>query len=169
MSTLLTQPLPKPAEEEGGVDWGLLTGLGDTGPLTLEDRELHELGRHILVELYGCEPATLNDMDVIRREMLRAAELSGATIVGDVFHRFQPHGVSGAVVIAESHLSIHTWPEYRYAALDLFTCGSNVNPWIGFDHLYKVLRAERSSQTEIRRGLFPADPNRDYPYKPNSK
>ena len=130
---------------------------------------MHELGRHILVELYGCEPATLNDMDVIRREMLRAAELSGATIVGDVFHRFQPHGVSGAVVIAESHLSIHTWPEYRYAALDLFTCGSNVNPWIGFDHLYKVLRAERSSQTEIRRGLFPADPNRDYPYKPNSK
>lgn len=126
---------------------------------------MRELGRHILVEMYDCDPNVLNDQDTIRKEMIRAAELSGATIVGDVFHKFTPQGVSGAVVIAESHLSIHTWPEYRYAALDLFTCGTNVDPWIGFGHLRKVLRAERSSQTELKRGLFPLSMGESLPFK----
>jgi len=127
---------------------------------------LKELGRHILVEMYDCDPVVLNDEETISREMLRAAEVSGATIVGDVFHRFSPHGVSGCVVIAESHLSIHTWPEYRYAALDLFTCGENVDPWKAFKHLRKVLKAERSSQTEIKRGLFPLEEGQRLPFKP---
>lgn len=124
------------------------------------------LGRHILVEMYDCDPTVLNDHDTIHKEMLRAAEVSGATIVGDVFHKFNPHGVSGAVVIAESHLSIHTWPEYKYAALDLFTCGDNVDPWKGFEHLAKILRAARVSQTELKRGLFSAPVTGELPYKP---
>ena len=108
---------------------------------------MKELGRHVLVELYDCDPQLLNDQDTISREMLRAAEICGATIVGDIFHRFSPHGVSGAVVIAESHLTIHTWPEYRYAAMDFFTCGTEVDPWKGFEHMRKVLHSERTSQT----------------------
>jgi len=115
------------------------------------------LGKHIIVEFYDCDGGALNDFDLVRREMLNAAKLSGATVVGEVFHRFNPHGVSGAVVIAESHLSIHTWPEYGYAALDLFTCGDSVNPWVAFGHLQKVFSAGRTSQTEVKRGLFPAD------------
>jgi S-adenosylmethionine decarboxylase len=118
--------------------------------------------------MYDCDPEVLNDEEKITRYMLQAAEISGATIVGEVFHRFSPHGVSGAVVIAESHLSIHTWPEYRYAALDLFTCGDNVDPWKGFTFLRKKLRAERLSQTELRRGMFPFAADQDLPFKPGS-
>ena len=129
---------------------------------------MKELGRHILVEMYDCDPAVLDDQDTIRTEMIRAAALAGATIVGDVFHKFTPQGVSGAIVIAESHLSIHTWPEYRYAALDLFTCGTNVDPWVGFNHLRKALKSERSSQTELKRGLFPLNLGEELPYKSES-
>ena len=97
--------------------------------------------------------------------MLEAAIVSGATIVGEVFHRFTPQGVSGAVVIAESHLSIHTWPEYGYAALDLFTCGNRVDPWKAFGYLGEKFQAGRTSQTEVKRGLFPTELGRPLPYK----
>ena len=93
------------------------------------------LGRQIVVEYYGCNPATLNDVALIKQVMRDAAEASGATIVQEAFHLFNPHGVSGVVVIAESHLTIHTWPEYSYAAVDLFTCGDDVNPDVAFDYL----------------------------------
>jgi S-adenosylmethionine decarboxylase proenzyme len=126
---------------------------------------MRELGRHILVEMYDCDPAVLNDLETVRAEMLEAAIVSGATIVGEVFHRFTPQGVSGAIVIAESHLSIHTWPEYGYAALDLFTCGDTVDPWIAFGYLAEKLEAGRTSQTEVKRGLFPAELGRSLSYK----
>jgi S-adenosylmethionine decarboxylase proenzyme len=125
------------------------------------------LGRHILVEVYGCDPQTLNNCDSIQEAMIQAAERSGATICGHSFHEFSPHGVSGVVVIAESHLSIHTWPEYRFAALDLFTCGDDVDPWVAFDHLRKAFKATHSSQIEIRRGQFPFDGDRIRPHKPD--
>lgn len=129
---------------------------------------MKELGRHVIVEMYDCNAEVLNDLDKVRREMLNAAEISGATIVGEAFHRFSPHGVSGAVIIAESHLSIHTWPEYRYAALDLFTCGDTVDPWKGFDHLQSILEATHVSHTELRRGLFPNKRGEDLPFKPQA-
>jgi S-adenosylmethionine decarboxylase proenzyme len=124
------------------------------------------LGRHIMVEMYDCDPDVLNSLETVRGEMLTAAELSGATIIGEMFHRFAPQGVSGAVVIAESHLSIHTWPEYGYAALDLFTCGESVDPWVAFGHLCEKFHAGRTSQTEVKRGLFPTELGRALPYKP---
>ena len=123
---------------------------------------MKELGRHILVEFYDCDPKVLVDIEVVRAEMLRAAEICGATIVGEVFHRFAPQGVSGTVVIAESHLAIHTWPEHGYAALDLFTCGETVDPWKGFSFLRRVLKSKRSSQTELKRGIV-ADINKAQP------
>lgn len=84
--------------------------------------------------------------------MEEAAKRSGATIVDEVFHLFNPHGVSGVVVIAESHLAIHTWPEYGYAAVDLFTCGEEVDPWQAYEFLKKRFKAQFTSTMELRRG-----------------
>ena len=81
------------------------------------------LGRHLLAEFYNCESGVLNDPEQIERLMNEAARLSGATVVQSVFHVFSPHGVSGVVVVEESHLAVHTWPEYGYAAVDYFSCG----------------------------------------------
>ncbi|MGA1861506.1 adenosylmethionine decarboxylase [Deferribacter thermophilus] len=110
------------------------------------------LGKHILVEFYGCDRDVLNNSSLLDKEMQTAALKSGATIINSVFHTFSPYGVSGVVVIAESHLTIHTWPEYGYAAVDLFTCGDTVDPWIAFDHLKKILKSTHTSTIEMKRG-----------------
>lgn len=110
------------------------------------------LGTHILVEFYNANPTTLNQPDKIGDLMNHAAKLAGATIVSSNFHHFSPHGVSGVVIIAESHLTIHTWPEYGYAAVDIFTCGDTVDPWIAFEFLKKELDCEHHSTMELRRG-----------------
>ncbi len=110
------------------------------------------LGRHILVEYYNCDPETLNDLNLVEESMKEAAVKAGSTIVDSVFRRFAPHGISGVVVIAESHLAIHTWPEYGYAAVDLFTCGEKVDPWIAHDYLLDVFCARDSDCRELPRG-----------------
>ncbi len=113
---------------------------------------MKSLGRHVLVEFYGCDRDRLNSVELIENSMKEAALNSGATIVESVFHLFSPHGVSGVVVIAESHLAIHTWPEYQYAAVDLFTCGDSVDPWVAFEYLKEALKAETMFTMEMRRG-----------------
>lgn len=95
------------------------------------------LGRHILVEYYNCDENILKDHKLVEEYMIQAAKEAKATVVESCFHHFNPWGVSGAVIIAESHLTIHTWPEFGYAAVDLFTCGDTINPWVGFDYLEK--------------------------------
>jgi len=113
-----------------------------------------QLGRHILVEYYNCDENILNDHKLIEKLMVTAAREAKATVVESVFHMFNPYGVSGAVVISESHLTIHTWPEFGYASVDLFTCGESVNPWDAFDYLEKMLKAEKSESTEVSRGII---------------
>lgn len=110
------------------------------------------LGKHILVEFFNANPDKLNDVSHIETSMLQAAENAGATIINSTFHHFSPFGVSGVIVIQESHLAIHTWPEYQYAALDLFTCGDTVDPWVSLDHLKNELNATNYSAMELRRG-----------------
>ncbi len=110
------------------------------------------LGRHILVEFFGCSSEILNDVMVIETSMVNAAKEAQATVINSTFHHFSPYGVSGVVVIQESHLAIHTWPEYQYAAVDIFTCGTEVNPWIAFDFLKKAFKADYGSAMEINRG-----------------
>lgn len=110
------------------------------------------LGVQILADLYQCDPAVLNDPALIQAAMIEAARRSGATIVADCFHRFSPHGVSGVVVIAESHLAIHTWPEHGYAAVDLFTCGATLRPDEGLRHLALMLGSRRQARRTIPRG-----------------
>jgi S-adenosylmethionine decarboxylase len=115
---------------------------------------LNALGRHLLVELHDCDREALNDLDLIREVMLQAAVDCGAVVMGESFHRFSPQGVSGVVVIAESHISIHTWPEYGYAAADVFTCGTSVNPEVAAEVLIERLGSKNHSLTEIRRGVL---------------
>jgi spermidine synthase len=113
---------------------------------------MNALGRHILVEFNGCCPEILNDVAVIEESMVEAARKAGATVIQSSFHHFSPFGVSGVVVIQESHLAIHTWPEYGYAAVDLFTCGETVDPWVSFDHLKTAFKAANHSSIEMYRG-----------------
>jgi spermidine synthase len=109
------------------------------------------LGNHILVEFMNCDPHVMNDVAAIERDMVGAAQKAGATVINSTFHHFSPYGVSGVVVIQESHLAIHTWPEYGYAAVDLFTCGE-MNAWISFDHLKECFGAKSYSALEMKRG-----------------
>lgn len=100
------------------------------------------LGRHITVELSGCDPALIADSKAVEQALLDAAKASGAHIIESSFHYFAPQGVSGFVIISESHFSIHTWPEYDYAAVDVFTCGDSISPFVGIEKLKKSLRAQ---------------------------
>ncbi len=110
------------------------------------------LGNHIIVEFYNCDKGILNDVDLITKIMNEASLMSGATVVGSHFHTYSPHGVSGVVIIAESHLSVHTWPEYGYAAVDIFTCGNTINNDIAFAHLKEGFKAQNTSTMEMKRG-----------------
>jgi len=117
------------------------------------------LGRQILAEFFQCDSQILNSVDAIKMFMQEASAISKAHIVQSVFHLFNPHGVSGVVVIAESHFAIHTWPEYGYAAVDLFTCGEQVNPWKAFEHLEKCLKATKVIIMEVKRGELDIEKN----------
>jgi spermidine synthase len=118
----------------------------------LSDGRPPALGRHILVEFTDCNPEILDDVAACEGAMIEAAKKSGATVLGSNFHHFSPIGVSGMVVIQESHLALHTWPEYGYAAVDLFTCGGSVDPWLSFDHLKNQFHAKTHSVLEMYRG-----------------
>jgi S-adenosylmethionine decarboxylase len=115
---------------------------------------LNALGRHMLIELHDCDKEVLNDLSLLRDAMVESAIECGATVLGESFHHFSPQGVSGVVVIAESHLSIHTWPEYRYAAADIFTCGTSVNPEAAARALIEKVGAKNPSLREIQRGVL---------------
>lgn len=115
---------------------------------------LSTLGRHVLIEFYGCPSEIIEDNKLIEKIMNEAAEYSGATIVESVFHHFNPYGVSGAVIIAESHLTIHTWPEYGYASVDVYTCGDSVSPWKAAEYLGEKLKANRTESFEVPRGMI---------------
>jgi S-adenosylmethionine decarboxylase len=115
---------------------------------------MNALGRHILAEIYGCDTSILNDKSFIEKSMVGAAIAAGAEVREVAFHKFSPQGVSGVVVISESHLSIHTWPELGYAAVDVFTCGDTVNPWDACNYLTEKFKARHMTATEVKRGLF---------------
>jgi S-adenosylmethionine decarboxylase len=118
---------------------------------------LKALGRHILAEFFECDTQILNDSHLIEIYMKQAAIDCNATIINSVFQAFNPHGVSGVVVIAESHLAIHTWPEYGYAAVDVFTCGETVDPWLATRSLQELLKAKSVTTVEMKRGEIKSD------------
>ncbi len=100
------------------------------------------LGRHVTVEYYDCNSEVLADAAKMERIFISAANASGATVLGSNFHDFKPQGVSGFVIIAESHFSVHAWPEHDYAAVDLFTCGESIDFQVAMDYLRDALESE---------------------------
>jgi len=112
------------------------------------------LGKHLIVELYGCEEKLISDVNFVQSIMIESAKAARTTIIDSVFHKFQPYGVSGVVVIAESHLAIHTWPEHKFASVDFFTCGNKSNPWKAFKIIRKKLKATHFSVMKMQRGLL---------------
>lgn len=115
---------------------------------------MKNLGRHILAEIYDCDPNILNDRELIEEILVKAALEAGAEVREVAFHKFSPQGVSGVVVISESHLAIHTWPELGYAAVDVFTCGDRVDPWDACNYISDGLGSKHMDATEVKRGLF---------------
>jgi len=103
------------------------------------------LGRHLIVEYCDCDRKALDDLEYLEHHMNEAVRKSGATIVRSMFHRYNPQGVSGAVIIAESHISIHSWPEYGYAAVDFFTCGQSVDPTKAAEYMKEKLGCKEPS------------------------
>ena len=110
------------------------------------------LGIHVLLELYGCGYKELNNVDGIKDTLLRATRLAGATIVDSSFRKFQPYGVSGVVIIAESHITIHTWPEHGYAAVDVFTCGNEVMPQRAVEEIVSAFKPKQFTSRTLKRG-----------------
>lgn len=130
---------------------------------------MEALGRQILVEFYDCDTDKINDVEFIESAFLSATKASGATIISHNFHKFSPHGVSGIIVIAESHVSIHSWPEYNYAAVDIFTCGDTIDPWVIQEHLKQGLNSQNTSSMEMKRGMFKTEPGQKLLFKPEKK
>jgi S-adenosylmethionine decarboxylase len=110
------------------------------------------LGRHIVAEFFEANFDALNDAPKLEAAMNEAALASGATILSSHQHFFEPHGVSCVVIIQESNLCIHTWPEFGYAAADFFTCGEHTEPWKSFEFLKKFLQAKSYNCLEFDRG-----------------
>jgi len=111
------------------------------------------IGCHILAELSHCKKDFLSDIAIVKDIMVRAALEAKAEIREVAFHKFSPQGVSGVIVIAESHLSIHTWPELGYAAIDIYTCGDTTDPWRACYFLAEKLCAEDVTFSEVKRGI----------------
>lgn len=118
---------------------------------------MRALGIHILVELKDCNHEILKSLNMIREFMIEAAREARVTILDTIFHEFDPFGVTGIIAIAESHISIHTWPEYNYAAVDIFTCGEEMKPYIAAQILIERLESKNPSIIEIKRGILDTD------------
>ncbi len=113
------------------------------------------VGKHLILELKDCDRKRLSDLDFLKDTLLSACRVAGATILSESFHSFPPYGgVSGVVIIAESHFSIHTWPEYCYAAIDIFTCGNSLHPEKAVELLVRELQSRDHSILELNRGIL---------------
>jgi S-adenosylmethionine decarboxylase proenzyme len=108
----------------------------------------------VLIDLYDCDPNRLDDLDLIRQGMVKAAEIMGATVKGHSFHAFEPWGISGTVIIAESHLGVHTWPEYEFAGVTFETCGQRLHHKKAYNFLIQLFLAKKHNITFLRRGFI---------------
>lgn len=112
------------------------------------------LGRHLIIEFFGCSPSLLNDEEALKKILRSAAEQANVKIHEEIYIKFKPQGVSCIAAIAESHISIHTWPEFSYAAIDIFTCGDKADPWKAYVALEKSFKPRKPSVFEVKRGVI---------------
>lgn len=124
-----------------------------TSARTAPSRPHTRVGRHHIVELVGCDPDRLRWADDLREVLLRAAEEASATVVGFTFHQFRPEGASGVLLIAESHISLHTWPEHAYMAMDVFTCGDEMDAEVAIEVVREGVDADDVRVRTLDRGL----------------
>jgi S-adenosylmethionine decarboxylase len=129
---------------------------------------MKSLGNHLIVELYDCDKTLINNVDFVENTLVEASIKAKATIIEKKFHRFSPHGVSGAVIIAESHFAIHTWPEYGYCAVDIFTCGNLTDNPAALEHIKEAFKSGYYSATEMKRGILNI-PEDQIKHKPDDK
>ncbi|WP_461867110.1 adenosylmethionine decarboxylase [Thermococcus sp.] len=114
---------------------------------------METIGFHYVVEAAGCDEEILQNADRIRQIFLEAAKIGNMEVKASYFFKFSPTGVSGMVIVAESHISIHTWPEKRYAAIDVYTCGGTADPEKAVDYILDAIKAEYAHVSEIKRGI----------------
>ena len=115
-----------------------------------DEKSIHQ-NKHLLLELYRCDCEKLNDESFLRCTLNRAAKFAKATVLNLISNKFEPQGVTAIALLAESHISIHTWPESNYSAVDIFTCGQNMMPEQASQYLIKSLMAEEHSLRVIAR------------------
>ena len=119
-----------------------------------------DVGAHYVLELYGCPPHLLNDLEFVKETLRKGAEYAATTLIEDVAHQFHPQGVTALALLAESHLSIHTWPETGYVAADAFTCGDRANPKKACEHFVAAFQPKTYSLRKIARGQAVASEGR---------
>lgn len=127
---------------------------------------MKSLGQQLIVELYGCNRTLLDDPIRLEQLLTESIRRSGGTVIKPCFHHFSPYGVTGVVVIAESHVAIHTWPEFGYCALDIFTCGTQVKTDQIFEYIRSAFQARESSVMEVKRGMLVLPPYEELRHKP---
>lgn len=115
------------------------------------------MGRHVIAEMWDCDIDKLNDIQLIERVFVNAALKAGAEIREVAFHKFAPYGVSGVVIISESHLTIHSFPEHGYASIDVYTCGDIIDPNVATDFIADALESKRCEKVEVPRGMGPVE------------
>ena len=121
------------------------------------NRPTSTFGDHYLVDLHGCDESVAANVQPTEEALLDAARRCGSTIIEHHFHQFSPHGVSGIILIAESHISVHTWPEHGFVAVDIFTSGETMQPQVAIDILEQAFRAEQVDVVRVERGSLQAD------------
>lgn len=109
------------------------------------------IGKHCILELYECNKNKLNDEAFIRTTITSSAKLAGATLINLITHRFTPQGITGLALLAESHISLHSWPEISYGAIDIFTCGKHTDPQLACENFIKEFEAKKFSLRNLQR------------------
>ena len=120
------------------------------GSFSNDQKRIHQ-SKHLLLELYRCNYEKLNDESFLRCTLNKAAKLAKATVLNLISNKFEPQGVTTIALLAESHISIHTWPESQYSAVDIFTCGQNMLPELACQYLIESLGAQEHSLRIIER------------------
>ncbi|RLE72919.1 MAG: adenosylmethionine decarboxylase [Thermoprotei archaeon] len=118
---------------------------------------MNTIGFHYIIEASGCDPKILTDANALKKILLEAARVGGMDVRSTYFYKFTPQGVSGMVIVSESHISIHTWPEKGYAAIDVYTCDTNSKPEKTVNYILEKIKAEYAHITEIERGIEDED------------
>jgi len=118
---------------------------------------VNTLGYHYVIEASGCDPKVLEDVNTLKRILLEAAKAGELVVRSTYFYKFSPQGVSGMVVVSGSHISIHTWPEKGYAAIDVYTCDPDSKPEETVRYILEKIGASYAHITEIERGIEDED------------